>query len=89
MVGFSRNWENPTAIELTTTTTTNLKLYHGVREWEEFLETGKSLTVIELTYTYTSISGGISRGFEIFRLLSRPFATADWRHKEESLFLWA
>ena len=33
-----------------------------------------------------SISRGISRGFEIFRLLSRPFATAYWRHKEESLF---
>ena len=31
-VGFSRNWENLTAIESTTTTTmTNLILYHGVR----------------------------------------------------------
>ena len=33
VVGFSRNWENLTAIELTTTTATNLILYHGVRLW--------------------------------------------------------
>ena len=32
VVGFFRNWENLTAIELTTTTTTtDLILYHGVR----------------------------------------------------------
>ena len=31
VVGFSRNWENLTAIELTTTMTTNLILYHSVR----------------------------------------------------------
>ena len=30
----------------------------------------------------------ISRGFKIFRLLSRPFATAHWRCKKRVYFLW-
>ena len=46
------------------------------RNWEH-------LTVIK----QHSISRGISRGFEIFRLLSRPFATAYWRRKKRVYFL--
>ena len=40
------------------------------------------------SHIHTSISRGISRGFEIFRLLLRPFATAYWRHKKRVYFLW-
>ena len=89
MVRISRNRENLTAIESTTTTmTTNLILYHGVRL---VVKSRKEFTVIELhnnNSSICSISRGISRGLQIFRLLPRPSAmtTAYWRCKERVYF---
>ena len=90
MVRISRNRENLTAIESTTTTTmtTNLILYHGVRL---VVKSRKEFTVIELHNNNNgiySISRGISRGLQIFRLLPRPSAmtTAYWRCKERVYF---
>ena len=63
------------------------KLYHGVREWQDLLETGKILQRSNSTTTTTTVYS-ISRGLQIFRLLPRPSATttAYWRHKERVYF---
>ena len=60
VVGFSRNWENLTAIEFTTTTTMTNR--SDTLSWCQ--TSGKSreeFTVIKLTHTH-SISRGFSRG---------------------------
>ena len=78
VVRISRNRENLTVIKSTTTTmTTNLILYHGVRL---VVKSREEFTVIELHNNNNnngiySISRGISRGLQIFRLLPRPSAT--------------
>ena len=61
MVRISRNRENVTAIESTTTTMANLILYHGVRL---VVKSRKEFTVIELHNkdNIYSISRGFSRG---------------------------
>ena len=60
--------------------------YHGVTSGivVRFSRNWELLTVIQ-THIH-SISRGISRGFEIFRLLSRPFATAYCRRKKRVYF---
>ena len=73
VVRISRNRENLTVIEFTT-------------------KSRKEFTVIELhnnnNDSIHSISRGISRGLQIFRLLLRPSATttAYWRHKKRVYF---
>ena len=84
MVGFSRTGKILQQSNSTTTTTTMAK--SDTLSWCQISgKIQKNFTVIELTHTH-STSRGISRGFEIFRLLSRPGITMHWRRKKRVNF---